>query len=50
MSDGDIHQIATASTRLPSGSDGLGTVVLILVIILLVIVILKIMNKEITIK
>ena len=50
LSDADVHQIATASRGLPSGGDGLGTLIAILVIIILVIVVVKLMNKEIVIK
>jgi uncharacterized protein DUF6627 len=50
MSDDEIHQIATASAGIPSGSDGLGALIAILIIILLVIIILKILNKDIIIK
>lgn len=50
MSDDDLHQLATASAGLPSGSDGLGVLVTLLIIVLLVILIMKLMNKEITVK
>ena len=50
MSDAEVHQIASVSRGLPSGSDGLGTLIAILVIVILVIVIVKLMNKEIVIK
>jgi len=50
LSDEDLHQLASASRGLPSGSDGLGTLIAILVIVILVIVIVKLMNKEIVIK
>ena len=50
LSDADVHQLATASKGLPSGGDGLGTLIAILVIIILVIVVVKLMNKEIVVK
>ncbi len=50
LSDADLHQLAAASRGLPSGGDGLGTLIGILIVILLVIVILKLMNKEIVIR
>ena len=50
LSDRDLHDLASVSKGLPSGSDGLGSLVTVLVIILLVIVILKLLNKEIVIK
>jgi hypothetical protein len=50
MSDDELHQLATASAGLPSGSDGLGLIVTLLVIALLVILIMKLMNKEIVVK
>lgn len=50
MSDQDLHTLASAARGLPSGSDGLGTLVTVLIIILLVIVILKLLNKDIVIR
>ena len=50
LSDEDLHTLASASRGLPSGGDGLGTLVTLLIIILLVIVILKLLNKEIIIR
>ena len=50
LPDQDLHRLATAAHGLPSGSDGLGTLVTVLVIVILVIVILKLLNKEIVIK
>ncbi len=50
LSDQELHQLASAAHGLPSGSDGLGTLVTLLVIVILVIVILKLLNKEIVIK
>jgi hypothetical protein len=50
LSDAELHQLASVAHGLPSGSDGLGTLVAVLVIIILVIVILKLLNKEIVIK
>lgn len=50
MSDADLHQLATAANGLPSGGDGLGTLIAILVIVILVIVIVKLMNKEIVVR
>jgi hypothetical protein len=50
MSDEDLHTLASASRGLPSGADGLGTLVTVLVIILLVILILKLLNKEIIVR
>jgi hypothetical protein len=50
LSDADLHQVATAAKGLPSGGDGLGTLVAILVIVILVIVIVKLMNKEIVVR
>ncbi|HYM82313.1 MAG TPA: PA2779 family protein [Candidatus Limnocylindria bacterium] len=50
MSDAELHQLASASKGLPSGSDGLGTLIAVLVIVILIIVVVKLMNKEIVIK
>jgi hypothetical protein len=51
MSDQDLHQLATASAGLPTGSDSaLGVLVTVLIIILLVILIVKLMNKEIVVR
>lgn len=50
MSDEDVHTLANASKGLPSGGDGLGTLVTILVIVLLVILILKLLNREIVVR
>ena len=49
-SDEELHTLASAARGLPSGGDGLGTVVALLVIVILVIVILKLMNKEIVVR
>ena len=50
LPDQDLHLLASYSRGLPSGGDGLGTVIALLVIVVLVIVILKLLNKEIIIK
>lgn len=50
MSDQDLHTLASASKGLPSGGDGVGTLIGILIIVILVIVILKLMNKEIIVR
>ena len=50
MSDQDVHTLANASKGLPSGGDGLGTLVTVLVIVLLVILILKLLNREIVVR
>ena len=50
MSDEDLHTLASATRGLPSGADGVGTLIGILIIVLLVIVILKLLNKEIVVK
>ena len=50
LSDQDLHQLARTAHGLPSGGDGLGTLVTLLVIAILVIVIVKLLNKEIVIK
>lgn len=50
LSDEDLHTLATASKGLPSGGDGLGTLIAILLIVVLVIVILKLLNKQIVVK
>lgn len=50
MSDQDLHQLASASKGLPSGSDGTGAVIGILLVVILVIVVIKLMNKEVVIK
>lgn len=50
LSDADVHTLASASKGLPTGADGLGTLVTVLIIVLLVIVILKLLNKEIVVK
>ena len=49
LSDADVHQIATASRGLPSGGDGLGTLIAIRVIIILVSGVVKPMNKQIVV-
>jgi hypothetical protein len=50
MPDQDLHALASYSHGLPSGGDGLGTVIALLVIVILVIVVLKLLNKEVVIK
>ena len=50
LSDEDLHTLASASKGLPSGGDGLGTLIALLVIVILVIVILKLMNKQIIVR
>ena len=50
LSDQDLHTLASASKGLPSGGDGLGTLVTLLIIVLLVILILKLLNKEIIVR
>jgi hypothetical protein len=50
MSDHDLHTLASASRGLPSGGDGLGTIIALLVVVILVIVIMKLMNKEIIVR
>ena len=50
MSDDDLHTLASASRGLPTGSDGLGTLIAILLVILLVILILKLLNKDIIVR
>ena len=50
LSDDEMHQLASATKGLPTGGDGLGTLIGILIVIILVIVILKLMNKEIVIR
>jgi hypothetical protein len=50
MSDRDLHTLAGYSKGLPSGADGLGTLIALLIVVLLVIVILKMLNKEIIVK
>lgn len=50
LSDEDLHTLASASRGLPSGADGLGTLVTILVIVLLVILILKLLNRDIIVR
>ena len=50
LSDAELHQLASATNGLPTGGDGLGTLIAILIVIILVIVILKLMNKEIVIR
>lgn len=50
LSDGELHQLASATRGLPTGGDGAGTLISILIIILLVIVILKLLNKEIIVR
>lgn len=50
MSDEDVHTLASATKGLPTGSDGLGTLVVVLLIILLVIVILKLMNRQVVVR
>ncbi len=50
LPDADLHTLASASKGLPSGGDGLGTIIALLVVVILVIVILKIMNKQIIVR
>ena len=50
LSDAELHQLASATKGLPTGGDGLGTLIAILIVIILVIVILKLLNKEIVIR
>jgi hypothetical protein len=50
LSDVELHRLASASRGLPTGGDGLGTLIGILIVVLLVIVILKLMNKEIIVR
>jgi hypothetical protein len=50
LSDQDLHTLASSSRGLPSGGDGLGTLVTVLIIVLLVILILKLLNKDIIIR
>ena len=50
LSDHDLHTLASASRGLPSGGDGVGTVIALLVVAILVIVILKLLNKEIIVR
>jgi hypothetical protein len=50
LSDAELHQLASATRGLPTGGDGVGTLIGILIIILLVIIILKLLNKEIIVK
>ena len=50
LSDGELHQLASASKGLPSGGDGVGALIGILIVIILIIVILKLLNKEVVIK
>jgi hypothetical protein len=50
MSDQDLHTLASASRGLPSGGDGLGTLIGVAIFVILVIVILKLLNKEVIVK
>lgn len=50
LSDVELHQLASATRGLPSGSDGLGSLIAVLIIVLLVVLIVKLLNKEIVIK
>lgn len=50
LSDEELHHLASATRGLPTGGDGLGTLIGILIVVLLVIVILKLLNKEIVIR
>ena len=50
LTDQDLHTLASSSRGLPSGGDGLGTLVTLLIVILLVILILKLLNKEIIVR
>lgn len=50
MTDQDVHTLASAAKGLPSGGDGVGTLISLLVVVLLVILILKLLNKEIVVR
>src|SRR5262245_50407142 len=50
LSDAELHQLASATKGLPTGGDGVGTLIGVLIVIILVIVILKLLNKEIVIR
>jgi len=50
LSDAELHQLASATKGLPTGGDGVGTLIGVLIVIVLVIVILKLLNKEIVIR
>jgi hypothetical protein len=50
LSDEELHQLASATRGLPTGGDGVGTLIGILIIVLLVIIILKLLNKEIIVR
>ena len=50
MDDQDLHTLASATRGLPSGGDGIDTLIGLLIIVLLVILILKLLNKRIVVK
>lgn len=50
LSDAELHHLASTTRGLPTGGDGVGTLIGVLIIVLLVIVILKLLNKEIIVK
>jgi hypothetical protein len=50
MSDEELHQLASATKGLPTGSDGVGLLIGVLIVVILVIVILKLMNREIVVR
>lgn len=50
LSDAELHQLASATKGLPTGGDGVGTLIGVLIVVILVIVILKLLNKEIVIR
>ena len=49
-SDQELHQLASASRGLPSGGDGVGTLISLLIVVLLVVLSLKLLNKEIVVR
>lgn len=49
-SDQELHQLASATRGLPSGGDGVGTLISLLIVVLLVVLILKLLNKEIVVR
>lgn len=50
LSDDELHELATATRGLPTGGDGVGTLIGVLIVVLLVIIILKLLNKEIIVR
>ena len=50
LPDAELHQLASATRGLPTGGDGVGTLIGILIVVLLVILILKLLNKEIIVR